>query len=106
MSLVKKQIDDRRKSAKVRRYRAPGAKMTTLTWKDVKPENLVDLIAAAADAGGAVRFGMTSDGGALALGVYGDGDDPYTVYASSAEGMDEHIFGLQTVFEAMAAEKR
>lgn len=106
MSVSKKLIDDRRKAARTRQYRAPGAKMATLSWKDVKPENLVDLIAAAADAGGAVRFGTTSDGGALALGVYGDGDDPYTVYASSAEGMDEHIFGLQTVFEAMATEKR
>lgn len=35
---------------------------------------------------GAVRFGYSKDGGAYAIGIYGDGD-PYTLYEHSDEAI-------------------
>jgi len=105
MSAVKKLIDNRRATTKTRKYMAKGAVQAELSWGDLPAEDMKELIHYAAKAGGAVRFGMTSDGGALALGVYGDGDAPYTLYANSAEGMAEHIRGLCDVFEGEALQK-
>lgn len=106
MSAVKKLIDNRRGTAKTRRYMAKGSATVDLSWGELPAEDLKELIHYAAKAGGAIRFGMTSDGGALALGVYGDGDTPYTLYANSAEGMAEHIRGLCDVFEGEALTKK
>lgn len=41
---------------------------------------LTRLIDDIANCGGAIRFGKSRDGGALAIGVYGDGETAYTVY--------------------------
>lgn len=106
MSAVKKLIDNRRSTVKSRRYMAKGSPTAELSWGEMPAEDLKELIHYAGKAGGAIRFGMTSDGGALALGVYGDGDAPYTLYANSAEGMADHIRGLCDVFEGMALENR
>lgn len=46
--------------------------------------------------GGALRFGLTRDGGAFALGVYG-GDKPTTLYARTEE---ELKIMFETVYEA------
>jgi hypothetical protein len=46
--------------------------------------------------GGALRFGLTRDGGAFALGVYG-GDKPTTMYARTEEEL-EVMF--KTVYDA------
>ena len=48
---------------------------------------------------------MSRDGGALALGVYGDGDEAYTLYAGDVETMNDHLAALTDVFEAIAAEQ-
>lgn len=40
--------------------------------------------------GGAIRFGLTRDGGALAIGIYGDGD-PYTEYLKPDEDITRYL---------------
>jgi hypothetical protein len=106
MSVSKKLIDDRRATTKTRRYQAYGKKTEDLAWVQVNSANLIELIDMASRCGGAIRLGLTSDGGALAMGVYGDGNSPYTVYANSVEGMEEHIAGIYAVFESTEMESK
>ncbi len=56
-------------------------------YASCNPQLLVRLVATVASTGGALRFGYTSDGGAFAIGVYGDGD-PYTDYVKPSEDID------------------
>lgn len=48
-------------------------------WTSISTGVIRDAITAISHAGGAIRFGLTRDGGAYAIGVYGEGD-PYTEY--------------------------
>lgn len=48
--------------------------------------------------GGALRFGYTRDGGAYAVGIYGDGD-PRTEYVRPSEDFNEF---LREIIEAFA----
>jgi len=105
MSTVKEQMAERNKKKKSRRYGGTAPSVAKLSWSDVNSANLLELIDAALNVGGAIRLGKSRDGGALALGVYGDGDEPYTVYSPSIEGMEDHISHLGVVFEAIAAEQ-
>lgn len=89
---------------KKRRYQADSIGSGQVSWMDVKAENIRELIDAVAQAGGAIRFGVSRDGGAYALGVYGDGPDTYGVYAADADGIEEHMFKLGAVFEAIKEE--
>lgn len=63
----------------------------------VDPADLQYAITAVAQKGGALRFGYTRDGGAYAIGIYGDGD-PYTEYVSPQEDMHEHLGGIAADF--------
>ena len=67
------------------------------SWMLVDIEQLVYTIAAVAQKGGALRLGYTRDGGAYAIGVYGDGD-PYTEYVSPKEDMNEYLRNLSADF--------
>jgi hypothetical protein len=53
-------------------------------------ELLHELTRAVTDAGCAVRFGTTRDGGALAVGYLGDGE-PYTEYIRPSEDLDAYL---------------
>lgn len=55
-------------------------------WGKVTAELIRSAISCATDSGGALLFGKTSDGGALVVRVYGEGD-PYSEYF----GPDEDI---------------
>lgn len=68
------------KAARSRRAQAAGGfDITALEWVP-----LVALVEVLAEAGGAVRIGLTRDGGALALGIY-LGDDYATEYVRPSE---------------------
>ena len=101
MSTTKRQIEERKNKPKARRYGGGGGPSVTADWRIIENVAIVELIQAASETGGAVRFGVTRDGGAYALGVYGDGPDPYTLYAGTPEEMGEHITHLTDVFEAI-----
>lgn len=56
-------------------------------WATVDAEKIRTAICCAASVQGALRFGYTSDGGAYAIGIYGDGD-PYTEYCRPGEDIE------------------
>jgi len=70
-------------------------------WSSVDGTTVVRAIALAASAGGALRFGYTPDGGAYAVGIYGDGA-PYTEYVKPSEDMDEFLQQVIELFESIA----
>lgn len=75
-----------RKPRRERRHQSS----TVADWMKASPMVLQQAIVAAANTGGALRFGYSRDGGAYAVGVYGDGT-PYTDFISSAEDPDEYL---------------
>lgn len=85
-----KHLKEARRSSR-RRTRQPGHKAD---WMSVNAELLVHAIATVSFTGGALRFGYTRDGGAYAVGVYGDGPEPYTDYIRPGEGVDEYLAEL------------
>lgn len=48
--------------------------------------------------GGAIRLGKTRDGGAFAIGVYGDGAEPYTDYLRPTDDVTEYLDALVDAF--------
>ena len=104
MSAIKKLLDNKRSGGKQRRYGSAAVQRAAVSWVQVRSEDIMELIEAASEASGAVRFGLSRDGGALALGVYGDGDEGYTLYAPTADGMLDHIAGLVDVFNTIRLE--
>lgn len=52
-------------------------------------------------AGGALRIGATRDRGAWAIGIYGDGGDPYTEFVRPAEDINEYLTNLGAYFEEL-----
>lgn len=81
-----------------RRVQLPGVSVKPVNWRDVDCGLLHDVIQTVALAGGALRFGFTRDGGAYAVGVYGDGE-PYTVYCSPHESIDDVLRSIRDGFD-------
>lgn len=105
MGTMQRVIESKRSKRNERRYQARAESVQVVTWSEVSEKKMVETIDQVAAAGGALRFGYTRGGGVLSLGVYGDGDEPYTLFAQDAAEMENHLDGLATVFEAIAAEK-
>lgn len=57
-------------------------------YNAIQSQLLLEAIRVIARSGGALRFGLTRDQGAYALGIYGEGD-PYTEYMHSPEDFSE-----------------
>lgn len=74
-------------------------------WGKLDPEVLKRVIVAVTRAGGALRFGYTNDFGAYALGIYGDGPEPYTEYFRPTEDVADALAELAQTFYDIAAEK-
>lgn len=70
-------------------------------WASANPATIMDVIIAASIVHGAVRFGVTSDGGAYSVGIYGDGE-PYTEYCRPSENLDEFLLDIKQLFESIA----
>lgn len=81
-----------------RRYQAPSAGRGQLSWTEIGGSNIVEALNAVCEKGGALRFGYSSDGGAWALGVYGDGPTPYTLFSPDPDTMREHLANLTELF--------
>lgn len=76
----------------------------TADWTSADATKLQRAIVAASATGGALRFGYTSDGGAYAVGIYGDGA-PYTEYISPHQDVDITLEAIIDLFEAIADER-
>lgn len=68
---------------RVRREDTRGA-----DWGEADPAILAYCIGVVAKQGGALRFGYSRDGGAFSIGIYGDGEQPYTEYVRPSESID------------------
>lgn len=66
-------------------------------WGSADANKVLGAIAAVCKTGCAIRFGYTRDGGALAIGIIGDGE-PYTEYIRPTEDIDIHLEGLTLDF--------
>lgn len=87
------------------RKRDRRVKSTRVTYTALDPNAIRDLIEAASEANGAVRFGTSRDGGAYAVGVYGDGEY-YTEYFRDATELAEFLAELTDVFQAMTIQAK
>jgi hypothetical protein len=94
MGLAKDQKQEKQQRRRRGNQNTGGA---PASWMLVDAEQLVYVIAAVAQKGGALRLGYTRDGGAFAIGIYGDGD-PYTEYVSPKEDMSEYLRNLASDF--------
>jgi len=74
-------------------------------WGSADAGVLQRAIAAAALTGGALRFGYSRDGGAYAVGIYGDGE-PYTEYLKPSEDLDSFLADIEQLFENIADEMK
>jgi len=59
-------------------------------WMQADGQLLLHAVATVAYKGGALRFGYTRDGGAITVGVYGDGD-PYTDYLKPGDDINDYL---------------
>lgn len=91
-----KQTRAAQSSSSDRRYTRNGG--ATADWATVDAEIIKSAIVAASMAMGCIRFGYTGDGGAYALGIYGDGPKPYTEYISPREDIEAVLRDLETTF--------
>jgi len=74
-------------------------------WQSADCEKLKRAICAASIVGGALRFGYSRDGGAYAIGIYGDGE-PYTVFVKPAEDIDTYLDDITDLFEGIKDDKK
>jgi hypothetical protein len=74
------------------------SKGTPADWGSVSGELLTKAVAAVARKGGALRLGYTRDGGAYAIGIYGDGE-PFTEYVPPSDDMDLYLRGIVEDYE-------
>jgi hypothetical protein len=68
-------------------------------WRNASDAAIAGVVRAVTRLGFAVRFGYTRDGGALAVGIIGDGK-PYTEYVRPTEDVDVYLDGLAADFTA------
>lgn len=78
-----------------------GNKVGVADWDTANMGLLVKAISTAANCGGALRFGYTADGGAYAVGIYGDGK-PYNEYISPNDDVNITLALIIELFEAIA----
>lgn len=64
-------------------------------WSSQDGQKIIELVAAIASCGGALRFGYTRDGGAYAIGIYGDGE-PYTEYLRPGEDIEALLRDIES----------
>lgn len=85
--------DAKRAASEQRLRRKVDAAGVTADWVNADAQMLLYAVAAIAARGGALRLGYTRDGGAYAIGVYGDGD-PFTEYVRPSEDINVYLRGI------------
>lgn len=87
-----------------RRFRTASPSGSTADWESASGDLLKKVVVAAAIFDGAVRFGISADGGAYSIGIYGDGP-PYTTWVPCTEDIDATLVELAEYF-GMVADQR
>lgn len=99
MSIIKKLREQGKKQTSGRKFRREREEDNAANWATVDAMAVLQCIAQVSAGGGAVRFGYTVDGGAYALGIYGDGAQPYTEYVRPSEDIERILAELGAVFD-------
>ena len=76
----------------------------TADWATATGATVIRAITSAANTGGAIRFGYSRDGGAYAVGIYGDGE-PYTEFVKPSEDIDDFLEKVIVLFNDIADDK-
>lgn len=92
MGINKREQQERKPQNRKRTVHASGGN-TPAEWGDCNPATLMGAISAVSRDNGAIRLGYTRDGGAYAIGIYGDGE-PFTEYVRPGEDINEYLEGL------------
>ena len=74
-------------------------------WETASADIIVSAICAASSVGGALRFGYSRDGGAFAIGIYGDGE-PYTEFVRPSEDIDGFLRDCESMYGDIAIEQK
>lgn len=92
--------DERRaKQMEARKRRAnTSTSQGTADWASVDGNVLAKAVGVVARMGGALRLGYTRDGGAYAVGIYGDGE-PFTEYIPPSEDIEIWLKGVIEDYE-------
>jgi len=90
--------DQSKKRGSKRRFDRNSSDSQPADWSSANAILMREAIRCVSTSGGAVRFGYSRDGGAYALGIYGDGD-PYTEYIRPGESIDEVLLALIYAFD-------
>lgn len=77
---------------------------STADWTSSSSALVIKAISTASIAGGALRFGYSKDGGAYALGIYGDGE-PYTVFVPPSDDIDITLQDVIDLFDSLRDDK-
>ena len=72
----------------------------TADWEQANGDLLKKAIATAALTGGCLRLGYSRDGGAYAVGIYGDGE-PYTEWLKPSDDLDTFLQDIIVLFESI-----
>lgn len=91
-----------RERGESRRLKRRGT--VTADWASANSSLVTRAICIAASGGGAIRFGYSQDGGAFAIGIYGDGK-PYTEFVAPSENIDDVLEDIIELFEGLADDK-
>lgn len=77
-----------------------GTSTESAEWSICDSTLLISAIDLACKCGGAIRFGVSRDGGAFSIGIYGDGE-PYTAWCKPSEDIDAKLRDVIELFEAI-----
>lgn len=64
-----------------------------IDWSSVTSDVIAGLVIAVTSQGGAVRFGLSRDGTALAVGILGDGE-PYTEWFRPSDDVESDLIEM------------
>lgn len=67
----------------------------TADWSNADPSKLHRAVCCVANAGCAIQFGYTKDGGSFVIRIVGDGE-PFNEYVRPTESLDEYLDALAT----------
>lgn len=90
--------EDRLNGKRRHHYYAPAG---TADYTSVDAGRIVRAIEIVTRNGGAIRFGKTRDGGAYAIGIYGDAPEPYTDYLRPTDNLLEYLETLADSFSQL-----
>lgn len=97
--ILQRQREKRKEENANRKFKdLPQSNSRGADWTEVDGVLIAKAVAVVGRMGGALRLGYTRDGGAYAVGVYGDGD-PFTKYCPPGDEIESLLRRLIETYE-------